>query len=96
MSEQHFCLGCGEHHSPADCSLNPSKFPPPPEIVLSERIAAAVIDAVEWMIDEGQYFNDEAAGNELMRYLLANHPDKMQQWIREAVAERCSQPPSTT
>lgn len=32
---QHFCLGCGEHHLPADCSLNPDNFPKEP---ISERL----------------------------------------------------------
>lgn len=51
------------------------------EINLPPRIAAAVIDAIEWMVSEGQFFADEAAGSELLEYLRDTYPEKYPEWF---------------
>jgi hypothetical protein len=48
---------------------------------IPRHIAAAIIDAVGWMVDEGQTFQDQQAGKELMDYIAATYPDLVPDWI---------------
>jgi hypothetical protein len=48
---------------------------------ISRHIAAAIIDAVGWMVGEGQAFEDEQAGKELLAYIAATYPDLVPDWM---------------
>ena len=44
------------------------------EIKLPEGVARAVVDAIEWMVGEGQWFENPDQGEELLAYLREYHP----------------------
>lgn len=44
------------------------------EIKMPEGIARAVVDAIEWMAGEGQWFDDPEQGEKLLAYLREYHP----------------------
>ena len=48
---------------------------------IPRHIAAAIMDAVGWMVGEGQTFEDESAGKELMAYIAATYSDLVPEWM---------------
>ena len=48
---------------------------------IPRHIASAIVDAVGWMVGEGQTFEDEQAGKELLAYIAATYPDLVPDWI---------------
>jgi hypothetical protein len=44
------------------------------EIRMPDGIAKAVVDAIEWMAGEGQWFDDPEQGEKLLAYLREYHP----------------------
>ena len=49
---------------------------------IPRNIAAAIVDAVGWMVDEGQSFEDQQAGKELLAYIAATYPDLVPDWMK--------------
>ena len=48
------------------------------EIKMPEGVAKAVVDAIEWMANEGQWFEDPEQGEKLLAYLRVHHPKIVQ------------------
>jgi hypothetical protein len=81
----------GEHAMVCSVDVVPVKWNPewwlvsyglePPTVHIPRHIAAAIIDAVGWMVDEGQTFEDQQAGKELMAHIAATYPDLVPDWM---------------
>ena len=48
---------------------------------IPRNITAAIIDAVGWMVGEGQAFEDQQAGKELLAYIAATYPELVPDWM---------------